>query len=187
MHVAHGPGQALPRRLQHCLFSRPDGEEVSLGADVNPLGRRADRLGDRGKVDQTDSLDVHAEGPARGERDRHDLAGMGHRCVQTCPRQYRPAVLSPAPATRPVHGNLGWRHVELSGGRYAQQDRAEQEAVAVSCQPVSLRTGPLAVVEQRQMRRAEILNPADVNIALGSDRALLLDDRLLTLIQSPQP
>ena len=107
--------------------------------------------------------------------------------MQTCPRQYRPAVLSPAPATRPVHGNLGWRHVELSGGRYAQQDRAEQEAVAVSCQPVSLRTGPLAVVEQRQMRRAEILNPADVNIALGSDRALLLDDRLLTLIQSPQP
>ena len=52
--------------------------------------------------------------------------------------------------------------MRTAGGGHAQQDRPEQEAVAVSRQPVPLRTGPLLVVEQRQVRRAEALNPADV-------------------------
>jgi hypothetical protein len=85
--------------------------------------------------------------------------------VQTGSRQHRPAVLSTTPATPPVDSNVAGRDVELPGNRYAQKNGPELKAVAVSCQPVSLRTSVLGVVEQRQMRRTEIVNPAGVHFA----------------------
>ena len=48
---------------------------------------------------------------------------------------------------------------------------SEQEPVARSCQPVPLCACPLLVVEQRQVCRTEVLNQAEMDLALRGNRA----------------
>jgi hypothetical protein len=85
--------------------------------------------------------------------------------VQAASWQLRPAVLGPAPTTGPVDGKAGRLAAEVPRSGQAQQDRAEQDAVGVSGEPVLPGALDLAGAEQGQVRAAEVLNPADVHLA----------------------
>jgi hypothetical protein len=90
---------------------------------------------------------------------------MRYRRVQAAVRQLWPAVLRTAPATRPVDSNIGRTDAKVAGDGHPQQNRAEQDAVAVSGEPVPPRAGQLVFVKERQVRRAEALNPAEMHPA----------------------